>query len=348
MIFGLLAIVSLDRHGDVPGLTLTSLLSAFPAVILVHELGHLAAGRLVGLRFSSIRVAFWTLRLEYGKLVLRARREAPGGFAGISLDRICRMRRRLFWFIAGGPIASILSVAIGVNDESIFHLHNDWAIGFLSAFVYLSLLATLLSLVPMRKGMWSDGARLEMLTRSREQTRRWFSILGLGMQASKGVPPRLWNQNWICSATRLQDRTEDERSACWLAYLHTKDCKDADRASTYLERCLSLSALTRGAINDLMMFEASVFQAWFRNDADKASQWLSRIKAPSHLPKLIRLRGAAALACARKDFPAALAAWSEGATLIDQLPETPTRRALQNGWSRWRSEIEERQLSFGR
>jgi hypothetical protein len=263
VIVGLLAIVSLDRRAELPGVALFSLFAAFPAVVLVHELGHLAAGLVVGLRFNSIRVAFWTLRLEYGKLVLRARCEPAGGYAGIFLDRIYRMRRRIFWFVAGGPIASILSVVIGVNAVSFFRLQNDWVIGFLSAFVYLSLLVSLMSLVPMRKGMWSDGARLEMLARSRAQTRRWFSILGLGMQASRGIPPRSWNQNWIRSATRLQDHTVDERSACWLAYLHASDCKDAERAGTHLERCLALTALTRGSINELRCSRHLFFKPGF-------------------------------------------------------------------------------------
>src|SRR4051812_5386438 len=60
--------------------------------ILVHELGHLLAGRVVGLRFSALRVAWFSLGFEYGKLTVHFHRDMPlAGFASIRIDRIRRL-----------------------------------------------------------------------------------------------------------------------------------------------------------------------------------------------------------------------------------------------------------------
>jgi len=52
---------------------------AFPLVILLHELGHYLAGRLVGLKFHALMLFKWGLVAKQGEL---ARRSFPRMFGG--------------------------------------------------------------------------------------------------------------------------------------------------------------------------------------------------------------------------------------------------------------------------
>src|SRR5713101_7833777 len=64
--------------------------------ITVHELGHLSAGWLLRFRFSLISVGPFCLGLEHGRLKVSVLREMTAlGYAGMHIDRVRRLRRRL-------------------------------------------------------------------------------------------------------------------------------------------------------------------------------------------------------------------------------------------------------------
>ena len=88
-------------------------LACLALAVIVHEVGHLLAGWMVGFRFSSITIGPMAVRLEYGRLRAGFRRVLPAaGHAGMHIDRIRRLRRRLLRFIAGGPLANLLTAAL--------------------------------------------------------------------------------------------------------------------------------------------------------------------------------------------------------------------------------------------
>jgi hypothetical protein len=314
--------------------------------ILVHETGHLLAGWIVGFHFSSIQVGWLSLSFEYGKLTFHFRREmSASGYASIQIDRIYRLRRRLMFFIAGGPTASILCVAVAVVTVNAFGLHESWLAVPIACLAFVSLLFGLVSLFPKAgQGRWSDGARLEMLITSRDKTRRWFCLAALANEQRRGKSPKLWNTNWTKAAACVRDNSADEMSACWLAYICASARKQTDIGAGYLERCLELVGLAGDTLRDTLMLESAVFQAWGRDDADKAAKWLGRVRRPGRLPKLMQLRGTIAVSCARGDYESAHISWLEGLALIQKLPATPVRESLNLSWSEWLAEIRERQV----
>jgi hypothetical protein len=312
-----------------------SLLIAIFLGILVHEAGHLLAGWIVGFHFSSIQVGWLSLSFEYGKLTFHFRREmSASGYASIQIDRVYRLRRRLMFFIAGGPTASILCVVVAVVTVNVFGLHKSWLAVPIACFAFVSLLFGLLSLFPKAgQGRWSDGARLEMLIASRDKTRRWLCLAALANEHRRGKSPKLWNANWTKAAASVRDNSADEMAACWLAYICASARKRADVGGSYLERCLELVGLAGETLRDTLMLEAAVFQAWERDNADKSATWLNRVKAPGRLPKLMQLRSAIAASCAQRDYESAHTNWLEGLALIEKLPATPVRESLNVSWS---------------
>jgi hypothetical protein len=333
-----------DHFGVLP---IILLIVSFGA-IFVHEAGHLLAGRIVGFHFNSIQVAWFSFGFEYGKLTFRVRREmSMGGYASIQIGRIYRLRRRLMFFIAGGPAANILSLVVAVVTVNWFDLHKSWLALPAECLAFVSVLFTLVSLLPLaRPGYQTDGARLEMLLTSRDKSKRWFCLAALANQQRRGKPPKLWNANWAKASASVRDHSRDEMSACWLAYICYSARKQPDLAASYLERCLALLKLAGEAMRDTLMLEASVFQAWERDNAEKSAKWLNLVKAPRRLPRLMQLRSTIAMNCAKRDFESAHANWREGLVFIERLPSTPVRDVVTASWSEWLTEIRERQKAI--
>jgi hypothetical protein len=212
-VFGLIAtlvfLAALRGDSEYFGVKPVILFIAIFAAIFAHEAGHLLAGWMVGFHFNSIQVAWLSLGYEYGKLTVHVRRERSAtGYASIQIDRIYRLRRRLMFFVAGGPAASMLSVVVAVVIVNVFDLHKSWAATPAACLAFVSLLFALMSLFPMaRKGRWSDGARLEMLITSRDKTRRWFCLAALSNEYRRGRSPKLWNTTWAKAAASVRDNS---------------------------------------------------------------------------------------------------------------------------------------------
>lgn len=87
--------------------------------VLIHELGHLTAGWYVGFRFRCIAIWRFAISLERGTLKLRFLRELiASGHAGMDVDTVVRLWRRLLFFIAAGPAANLITVPIAAQDPA--------------------------------------------------------------------------------------------------------------------------------------------------------------------------------------------------------------------------------------
>ena len=273
---------TMSSVNDNPALLVIALFCAIVVVILVHEIGHLLAGRLVGFHFSSIRVLWFSLAFEYGKLTFHFRREmSAAGYASIQIDRIYRLRRRLMFFIAGGVAANILSLVLVVVAVNAFDLHSSWIAMPAACFSFVSLLLSMLSLAPIkRQGRWSDGARFEMLITSRDKARRWLSLAAIAHQHRLGKSPKLWNTDWVRAAASVRDGSVDEVRACWLAYLSASDRKQPELAGRFLERCLELVGIAGETMRDTLILEGAIFQAWERDNVEEATSWIELFEDP--------------------------------------------------------------------
>jgi hypothetical protein len=97
---------STESQKDIAGFTY---FIALGLAVIIHELGHLIAGWLVGFHFASISVGPFILGKEHGKIKIHFRQGLGAlGFAGVHIDRIRRLRRRFLIFIIGGPASNLL------------------------------------------------------------------------------------------------------------------------------------------------------------------------------------------------------------------------------------------------
>jgi hypothetical protein len=313
---------------------------------MVHELGHLAAGRALGFHFSFVSIGSVILSLEHGVLKIRVRRDmGAAGYAGMRADGIRRLRHRSLIFLAAGPTANLLSIPITILlvDYAIPGLKGTWVPLLGVPFVVFSGLFGVLNFVPYGLSASSDGSRIAMLLTSREHARRWISNMAIGSQMNKNMRPRNWQRTWLQAACSVHDVSTGELYGNYLAYVSANDRKDESAAAGYLERCLELSWFCRPTTRDIIAQEAAVFTAWFRGDAALAAKWVCQIENPKLILPILQIRQAVALPAGRRDFDAALSHLQEGLEFIGKLPATPEREQLIEGWLEWQSEILERQ-----
>jgi len=315
--------------------------------IVIHEMGHLAAGWLVGFRFSSITVGPISLRVEYGRLKLQLRRSMlVGGYAGMHVGRLRLLRQRLRVFIAGGPIANLLTAVL---CASILVYTPPESVGMRVAIEMLWMISAvlgILNLIPYRVGaLYNDGSRILTLRISLAKTRRWICQCAIANQAQSGIRPRTWKRTWLDAVGRIRDGSFDDFAGNWVGYVAANDRKDSTTAAAHLERCLELINGLGPSLQDHVALEAAIFTAWFREDPTTSQQWLGEVKKFHSLPKLMQARAEIASCCARKEFGSALSLWQKAFASIESLPPTPIRSRLIEGFQEWRDEILERECA---
>jgi hypothetical protein len=320
---------------------------ALALAITVHEFGHLFAGWIVGFRFHAINLGPFSLNMEHGKLKMHLGREMlAAGSAGMHVRTIRRLRRRLLFFTAGGPVANIVSIpATVVLINYVFPRFVDTPMGALAAqFTVFSLLGAMINLSPINSGVLiSDGARIEILLRSRDRARRWLSIAAIGKLYNEGIRPKDWRRTWVKSAASIFDGSMDELAGHWLAYMSGSDQRDARDAGIHMERCLALMGRMPVSVRDQIAHEAAIYVAWFRKDTSLANHWLAQVKKLSTIQRLMQLRLDIAMCCANGDLDNADCAWQAGLTFIETATSGSVQLRLRESWLEWQTEIRELQ-----
>jgi Peptidase family M50 len=154
------------------------LIAVVHLIIVIHELGHLAGGRLAGLQFRILIVGLLRIERSGGRTRIGLNRELAhyGGLAGSSPAGDSATAAQLAIVSAAGPVASLLfgglavvAAQAGVADG--FAVSADLARFVagrsLAVFGAGSITVGLANLVPMQMGAnRSDGARLVALWRN--------------------------------------------------------------------------------------------------------------------------------------------------------------------------------------
>lgn len=259
-------------------------------VVLVHELGHLVGGRLVGFHLRSLIVGPFELHLtEKGRFTRVGDWRRTGGFVRMLPQSTDRLSFRFALFVLAGPVVSI-SFAFAMLEW--FRLtpvpnHMD---SLSRVLVYESILILCWmafgilpgTLVPFtsRGGNATDMKVVWTLWRSKVGRDRYIAILLLSREILAGLRARDWTSSYCDIATETEDGDAEEVRARLLAYYHGLDSGRTEYARAQLARAVKVAKdlrKKRGIQGDLALLESALGSALIDHDADAAEQKLGEI-----------------------------------------------------------------------
>lgn len=170
----------LHRTGHIAlfGWYLLLLLGLIPVVVVIHELGHLAAGALVGFRFQCLQVGPVAVMRDREGLRLRWNQPLPDDVLG-QQSSAPEGERSLAWRLiahrAGGAASNLVTAVLAlVVAEAIGRPGSAGMAAFLDAVKMAGVISVLgvANLIPRRrKDVLSDGAQILFLLRARGRAR---------------------------------------------------------------------------------------------------------------------------------------------------------------------------------
>jgi len=238
--------------------------------VLIHELGHLAGGVLVGDRFNYIRVSVLQFS-RGGEISWRWNSYAIWSGATSTLPTT---RQGLTWKLclstAAGPVANFVSGGLVL---AVMPHNGSYLAGVCQAFIASAFLFGLGNLLPLEdRGHRLDGKRLFILIFDKRRRERLLSMLVLVADFKEGKEIESLDQYSLGKWAELKDQSADSVIANWGAYA---SADDKHVAGGHLEQCLAASATVTADFRRVLFLEAAKYQATHRKRFDLAQEWLA-------------------------------------------------------------------------
>jgi hypothetical protein len=261
---------------------LAALPACYYAAIALHEIGHLAAGRLAGFRPWLLVVGPLKLQRTGRSWSAGVNRVFPwhGGFAGGTPDGTHRLRQRMTLLLAGGAGTNLLTGAAALALLTVVDVPRaggrlvgwDAAIylGVL-AFALISCLMAVIALVPgTGHGFVTDGGRIVRFLKNDAGTEGEVALLAVLGASTSGVRPRDWPRDLVARALTLPADTPTGVAAEMLAHDFAVDTGDIAAARQHLAAAMArIDTLPRLARPGLLLMAAQ-FAALHDQDARRA------------------------------------------------------------------------------
>ncbi len=288
----------------------------FIAAIVVHELGHLAGGLLVGFRFVMVMIGPVLLRRTGDRLelhLLRGRAVAGGLAAAMPRDDR-NLRPRFAMMVAGGPLANLLAfllcvllvIALAPVLQRGGYLASQ--AGFLvNYFALANFILVVLNIIPYHsRGFDSDGRQFLDLVAGRERAERKCLQVAMVAQSRSGRRPREYDPTLLQRLLALRDNhvgaAAEDAVSYLLAYYYHIDRGEVELAGGYVDQLLTSLEGYNAALRSGVLVESTYFLAMYRKDAAAASQLLAQADKRSFVEQHTLLRAEAALALAEDRF----------------------------------------------
>ena len=316
--------------------------AALALSLAAHEGGHLAAAWLAGFASARPRRAADEGVERGGEWACDILRVASCSLEPLSLEGI---RKRLFLLFAAGPAANLAVPAI----LELLSWIGSWSLVTSLAvhvFAGISVLQGIADLIPdSGRGSFSDGSRMLMLLKKNDAlAQRWLGVIEMLVRVRHGENPAAWEEAKVVRLTTVRDETRDAVAARWVAYQWATRRQDITTATRYLEEALEIPHAAAGKLCDRLFFEAALFQAWFRDDAEKARTWAGHMRHAS-AGQLQQPRLRIALMWADGKLFDAWEQLRDYLGHIQELPSLPSRDLAEKQALEWKAQMESRMLT---
>jgi hypothetical protein len=253
--------------------------------VIVHELGHLVASLLMGLRVQEFAIKPLRFVREAGAFRLRFYISGNTGQVKAFPRNAMGLRQRMRVVIAAGPFANLLTTLVCLIlaawvDSAAIPLVPRSKPGFWLDFVALMNLAYFVAnLMPGKEGpSLSDGSHYEAYRKegSRHEYLLLYQALVTDMQA--GTRPSAWNDSLLQRFLVLRDGSAADILANLYGYYHALDSGQRQAAGTFLDLAMQAVPPAKPGF-DSVLLEKAYYEALHRRNS-QAREWLDRSKGP--------------------------------------------------------------------
>ncbi|HEX8219007.1 MAG TPA: M50 family metallopeptidase [Chloroflexia bacterium] len=244
---------------------------------LVHEVGHLVAGWLVGFRFVMVTVGRLKLRATDGglRLALTDKTDVQSGSALMVPTTLHNLRARWLAMTLGGMAGNLL---LGAFFFGWLVLDPGGLWGYLPLSTGLSFVLGLMNLLPLKvNGYNSDGAHLQVLLGGGARAERFCYLTMITGASRLGQRPRDWDRAWVEGILQPADGTLDEVLANHVAFYWAMDVGQLQWADTYMSRTINLIDSVPPQLQPALYADAAFFRAYCFKDVAWARYFLGKV-----------------------------------------------------------------------
>jgi hypothetical protein len=262
--------------------------------VLVHELGHVVAGYLVGLRVARVHLGPLEIR-DYGRPRVRLVRSLQAGVVLVPFDHAAALgplRWGLIASTAAGPLIGLVSGTVMIALAGGLRFGDPLSLQ--QAVGQMSVILGVLNFLPLRsRDQLADGRRFfSLLVRNRECGQILAATLMLG-EALSGRRPREWDPALIA----VMERSPDDVFARLVLYEAAIDRGEIEAAGRHLDAAVALREENWTAADAVLFTEAAYYTARHRSDA-RAARALLGFADGGGVVEYMRARAEAAVLCA--------------------------------------------------
>jgi hypothetical protein len=272
---------------------------------LVHELGHSLAFSLLDFRLLAIKI---------GPLLFRRSPRAwywewkniriTGGFTLAAPRQNVRFGRRFIVAVLAGPLAGLAFASLLLEIYHLWDGAGPMAQAFLLGAAGVSLLGSLVSLVPLPVSSTADlaphtDAELALRLAGGGPEARWLrSYFALLSATCSGQRPGLWQQNWLEDLTAAELSPVSLANGNWLMAQALLDRGDVEGAAAALNRCLALVSDQKAPATASLRALAAYIEARYGSGASAARPWIEGARMSELDEPATMLRAQAAISLA--------------------------------------------------
>lgn len=266
-------------------------------ILLTHELGHLLAGWLAGMRpfllvSGPFKLIFTDKGLEMG---LNTNLALAGGLAACMPGKNGILKRQMLALVAGGPLSSLLLGALGLITSSL--LPDGSLAGLLSLVFGLAGLGIFVATIIPGKtsGFMTDGAQLWSLLRGGSEVEERMTMLLLQAESLGGIRPRDFSPELLQQVAAAPLGSLTGIAGNLFAYYHHLDCGEISKAGAAIQRIMEQIANTPQGLKQAMYLEYAYYLAYHQGHIAQAEQALRLGKTGALVEKHTQLRCEAAV-----------------------------------------------------
>lgn len=250
-------------------------------MILVHEFGHLLAGKLVGMEIFGFCCGPFRWLKRTGKWVFEWNDSLKVGGFVLAAPRSTEFQRwPYFWLYLGGPLASLVLFLVAYVAFRALPQVEAVTIPILALSAVF-----LINFLPIRsRGQGSDGSWLVMLLARPDEAERGLATVRLFNLSQQDVPASEWPESIVASLRRVQGQTVEAASARLYELSHALAIGDSERCiqiADDLERMSEKGQLVdmTGRLLPAIMIDIALVKARIQRDATAARSFVEKAGA---------------------------------------------------------------------